>query len=184
MNIMSQTINQNLNQNLPPKKMILGGMGIIQNQVVNELVITPDTAEVIANAFSDYFEKSLYNDWVTPVAAVIVSAASLFVALKAYQITRQNFVGNIQKIFFEIMAILPHHDDNKPLTKRQLELMTNYMEYVCDLYYKGSLKSKDIEIMTEIFKNQMYIDYVKQYRKNNVKFMSSYWRWLEENNIV
>lgn len=164
--------------------MMIGGMGIIQNQTGNELVVTSDTAEIIANAFSEHFEKSFINEWITPVAAVIVSVASLFVALKAYQISKQNFASSIQKLFFEIMSMFPHDDDSKPLTKRQLELMTNYMEYVCYLYYQGKLKSEDIEIMTEVFKNKKYIDYVKNYRKKNRELMNNYWKWLKDNSLV
>lgn len=156
---------------------------MIQNQVKNELIISSDSAEIIAEAFSNYFERTPFIEYVVPVAAIIVSIASIFIARKAYEVSRQNFVSNIQKLYFEIMALFPH-ENNKPLTDRHKELLTNYIEYVCFLYYQDSLREKDMELMDEIFRSKDHIIYTKKYRKNNKNFYSYYWRWLEENKVV
>jgi hypothetical protein len=180
---------------------------------VNELTISTDSAQIIANSLEPVLSNFLTQlnilisnltntvkpevlvnqDWNWPnlvlgILTVIIALASLFTAWKAsqtskhaLQVSKDSYTSEVLKLFFEIMKEFPHQDDNKPLTKRQKELMCNYLEFVCAQREKGRISEEDMEIVDLVLQNPTYQSYASQYQKDHgAGFYSSYLKCLDK----
>lgn len=116
-------------------------------------------------ALKPILERSILEIWLLPSLSVLAAFAAAVAAIFSYKLSKAVYSVGIQKLFFDILFQLPHIDDKKPLTLRQLELVCNYFEFVSYLYFQRKLNMSDMYLLSEVMKQKDYVDYAKKYQK-------------------
>lgn len=164
---------------------ILGGAGTTLNpQTINELVISSQSAEILAKALKPLLEGSLLERWTLVLAAAasaVAAGLSFWVVRRQSKIQRDSFVNSIHKLFFEIQTSLPLGAKGK-LTKHHKQLVCNYFDFVCWLLEKKRLNESDIEPLLDVMKEKQFESFAKRQIKSvGGELYKSYDNWLKSN---
>ena len=165
--------------------MILSGAGItLTPQTTNELVISSQSAEILAKALKPLLECFLLERRALVLAAVasaIAAVLSFLAVLRQIKIQRDSFANSIHKLFFDIQASLPLSARGK-LTEHHKQLVCNYFDFVCWLLEKKRLSEGDIEPLLDVMKEKQFKSFAKkQIKKVGGELYKNYDNWLESN---
>jgi len=164
---------------------ILGGAGMIQSpQTINELVISSQSAQILAKALKPALEGALWERWALVLAAGASAIAAIFsflAVLRQVKIQRNSFANSIHKLFFDIEASLPLSAKGR-LTKHHKQLICNYFDFVCWLLEEKRLSGDDIEPLLDVMKENQFVNFAnKQVKKVGGDLYKNYINWLKSN---
>lgn len=167
-------------------EMILDGGGVfLTPQLSNNITISTASANTLAHALQSVLQQSPVSTFLLPAIAflsLITAVATSLVAYSTYKMSKNTFVNNILKQFFDISISLPMQSGGK-LSDHHKQLICNFFEFVCHLIENGQLKQKDIKPLTNAMNQKLFVDFMKEYRigKGKKELLDAYWRWHQKN---